>query len=109
MKSALLTAVLVLSFILAGSAFAADGVKIYNDKCASCHGQKGTGSPLAPALKGNEFITKGDTPSITKVIIDGRSGKDKKYPNFQIDMPKNPMAEEDAKALVNFLQGDLQK
>lgn len=109
MKNTLWIAVLIVSFMLAASAFAADGVKIYNEKCASCHGQKGTGSPLAPALKGNEFITKGDAASITKVISDGRMGKDKKYPNFPIDMPKNPMPEEDVKALVNFLQGDLQK
>lgn len=64
---------------------------------------------MGPVLKGNEFISKGDAASITKVIIDGRSGKDKKYPNFPIDMPKSPMPEEDAKALVNFLQEDLQK
>lgn len=109
LKSALWTAVLVLSFILVGSAFAADGAAIYAGKCSACHGQKGAGSPMAPALKGNEFITKGDAASITKVFIDGRAGKDKKYPNFPIDMPKNPMPEEDARALVNFLKGDLQK
>jgi len=109
-RTSIISAVLI-SFVLIviGSAFAADGAAIYGAKCSACHGQKGAGSPMAPPLKGNEFITKGDADSIKKVIIEGRSGKDKKYPNFPIDMPKNPMSEEDATALVSFLKGDLQK
>lgn len=96
-------------FIFSGSAIAANGSNIYKVKCSMCHGPTGTGTPMGPTVKGNEFVTKGKAEDIKKVIIEGRSGSNKKYSNISIDMPKVPMSDEDVKALISFLQGDLQK
>lgn len=95
--------------VFASSAFAADGGKIYSTRCSICHDPNGAGSPMGPALKGNEFITKGKSADIKKVIIEGRTGKDKKFPKIIIDMPKNPMPDNEAEALINFMQIELQK
>ena len=105
------TSVIVISSLLifSGSAIAADGGKIYKEKCSMCHGPKGTGTPMGPSIKGNEFITKGKAEEIRKVILEGRTGASKKYPKIPIDMPKMPMPDADVDALVIFLQGDLQK
>ena len=92
------------------AAIAADGTSLYNTKCAACHGPKGQGMKgMAPALKGNELTTKGDVGDIKKVILEGRTGKAKKYKDMAIDMPKTPMSDTDVDALVKFLQGELQK
>ncbi|MBI5874340.1 MAG: cytochrome c [Deltaproteobacteria bacterium] len=100
---------LVVSFAFAGTVFA-DGAAIYKAKCAACHGQKGEGMKgMAPAQKGNEFITKGKADDIKKVIVDGRAGAAKKFKEFAIDMPKSGLSDADATELVKFLQGDLQK
>lgn len=95
--------------IFSGSAIAADGGKIFKEKCSMCHGLKGEGTPMSPSIKGNEFITKGTAEEIRKVILEGRTGASKKYPKIPIDMPKMPMPDADVDALVIFLQGDLQK
>ena len=95
--------------IFSGSAIAADGGKIYKEKCSMCHGPQGAGTPMGPSIKGNEFITKGKTDEIRKVILEGRTGSSKKYPKITMDMPKMAMPDADVDALTTFLQGDLQK
>lgn len=95
--------------IFSGEAFAADGGKIFKEKCSLCHGPQGEGTPLGPSLKGNEFISKGKAEDISKVILEGRTGPAKKYPKIVIDMPKIPMPDADVNALVTHLKGDLQK
>ena len=109
MKKFFSVGIISAALLLAGTAFAADGAKIYNTKCSICHGPKGAGSPMGPAFKGNEFITNGKVADIKKTIIEGRTGKDKKYPKITMDMPKNPMPDDEADALIKFIQTDLQK
>ena len=96
-------------FIFSGSTLAADGGKIFTEKCSMCHGPKVAGTPMGPAMKGNEFITKGNAADMRKVILEGRTGSYKKYPKISIDMPKMPMPDADVSALISFMQGDLQK
>lgn len=96
-------------FIFSSYALAADGGKIFTEKCSMCHGPKGAGTPMGPAMKGNDFITKGKADDIRKVILEGRTGSYKKYTNISIDMPKMPMPDADVNALIGFIQGDLQK
>ena len=99
---------LVVSLAFAGTALA-DGAAIYKAKCASCHGQKGEGMKgLAPAHKGNEFITKGKAEDLVKLVLEGRIGAAKKYKEFPIDMPKSGLSEADAEAVVKYEQGELQ-
>lgn len=100
---------LVVSFAFAGTVLA-DGAATYKAKCAACHGAKGEGMKgMAPAQKGNEFITKGKAEDVKKVILEGRAGAAKKYKEFAIDMPKSGLSDADAAEVVKFMQGDLQK
>lgn len=109
MKALSLIIVMTMLSVFSSSAMAADGSKIYTEKCSMCHGPKGAGTPMGPSVKGNEFITKGTADDIKKVIIEGRAGSNKKYAKISIDMPKVPMSNEDVMALISFLQGNLQK
>ncbi|MBI3354498.1 MAG: cytochrome c [Nitrospirae bacterium] len=101
--------VVVIVIVFAGSAFAADGKSIFTNICAACHGQKGEGSPIAPALKGNAFVKDSDIAAIKQVILKGRSGKDRKHPNFPADMPAQALSDGDAEAVANYEKNDLQK
>ncbi|HAG49787.1 MAG: hypothetical protein A2X87_07335 [Deltaproteobacteria bacterium GWC2_42_51] len=100
---------LVVSLAFAGTALAG-GSDIYKAKCAACHGQKGEGMKgMAPAQKGNKFITEGKAEDIKKVILEGRAGAAKKYKEYPIDMPKSGLSDADADEVVKFMQGDMQK
>ncbi|MBI3397948.1 MAG: cytochrome c [Deltaproteobacteria bacterium] len=101
---------LSINFVFAGTVLAADGATIYKTKCALCHGDKGEGKKgMAPAHRGNEFISKGKTEDVKKVILEGREGAAKKYKEFPIPMPKSGLSDTDADAVAKFMQGDLQK
>jgi mono/diheme cytochrome c family protein len=89
--------------------FAADAVELYIEKCAPCHGASGEGTPTGPAHKGNPFITKGDPAEIKEVIMKGREGAAKKYPNIPVGMPGRLVSESEADLLVKYMKGDLQK
>ncbi len=75
---------------------AEDGAKLFENKCAMCHGDKGEGNPDAkmPAVKGTQmtveqlvtYLTKGD-PSKT----------------IHAD-PISDLTEEQAKALADFIK-----
>ncbi|MBI3995948.1 MAG: cytochrome c [Nitrospirae bacterium] len=95
--------------VLPGASDAMDAAPLYGSKCAACHGPKGEGSPVGPALKGDPFVTQGATAEIKKVILMGRMEKDKKYPNFMTAMPGGLVSEAEAEALVSYLIGDIQK
>ncbi len=109
MRAIITIFVISLLYIFSGSAIASDGSKIYKEKCSMCHGPIGAGTPMGPSLKENEFVTKGKADDIKKVIIEGRTRPDKKFPKISIDMPGIPMSDEDARILLLFIQGDLQK
>ena len=108
-RGSLLIGGTVLFLIVAQAGWAADGAKLYAEKCAACHGAKGEGGPTGPALKGNPFITQGKPADIKKVLMEGRQGADKKYPKIPVSMPKGLVSGGEADALVKYLQGDLQK
>jgi mono/diheme cytochrome c family protein len=103
-----ISAIIALSFAASGSALAADGAAVYAGKCAPCHGPKGEGSPTGPPQKGNPFL-KGDAAEIKKVILGGRAGALKKYPNIPVDMPAGLVSEAEADAVLKYLTTDLQK
>ena len=102
---------LVVSCAFAGMALA-DGAATFVARCATCHGQNGEGmGGMAPALKGNKFITDRRAEDIKQVILEGRSAAAKKYSakEFPIDMPKSGLSDAEAAEVAKFLQGDLQK
>lgn len=102
---------LIVGVAFAGTALAG-GAATYMERCAACHGQKGEGMKgMAPALKGNKFITDRTAEDIKKVILEGRSGAAKKYSTqeFPIDMPRSGLSDGDSDEVAKFLQGDMQK
>jgi mono/diheme cytochrome c family protein len=88
---------------------AIDGAQLFGSKCIACHGPKGEGSQVGPALKGNPFVTKGTPAEIKKVILAGRTEKEKKYPNIMNPMPGGLASEAEADALIAYMKGDLQE
>ena len=85
-------------------------VKFFGETCGTCHGEKGEGIPkLAPALKGNKFVTEGSAADIGHVITKGREGGAKKYPDMPSPMPPNSMSDGRLQGLIAYLKGDLQK
>jgi mono/diheme cytochrome c family protein len=50
----------------------AKGSKIYEQSCASCHGDNGEGAPGAyPALAGNRAVTMGIPANLVRVVLSG--------------------------------------
>jgi mono/diheme cytochrome c family protein len=48
------------------------GGKVYADRCASCHGDKGEGiSGAYPALAGNRAVTLGTTSNLVQIVLNG--------------------------------------
>ena len=90
---------------LAGSAIAADGRAIFMSKCKNCHGEDLMGGTLAPQLKGSDFI-KGDPAEIKNTILTGRTGKQKRYRNLPMSMPRFVFTVEELDAIVRFLKDD---
>jgi mono/diheme cytochrome c family protein len=91
------------------SSMAVDGAQLFSAKCVACHGSKGKGTQVGPALKGDPFVIQGTPEEIKKVIMMGRTEKEKKYPNIMIPMPTGLVSDTEADALVTYLKGDLQK
>ena len=51
------------------------GARIYNDKCAGCHGTNGQGSPnLFPPLAGDPVVTATDPYDHIRTVLFGRHG-----------------------------------
>jgi mono/diheme cytochrome c family protein len=93
---------------LGTEASAVDAAKLFSQKCAVCHGANGEGTATGPAQKGDEFIMTAHPADLKHVIMEGRSGAAKEYPNIPVDMPKGLVSAAEADALVTFLQRDLQ-
>jgi mono/diheme cytochrome c family protein len=86
-----------------------DGAKLFGDKCIACHGSKGEGTQVGPALKGDPFVIQGTPAEIKRVITSGRTQNEKKYPKIVTPMPGGLASADEADALVIYLKGDLQK
>lgn len=97
--------------VVAGSTSAASkGEGVFMEVCAACHGEKGAGIPgLAPPLKGSAFVASTDAAALATFIQKGRTGKDKKFPNFPSDMPPYAGGKDKAGAVAEYVKGDLQK
>lgn len=104
MKRLIGTAAIALSFVISGSAMAADGATIFKSKCSACHGADGQGTAMAPAFKGNQFIQSSNEDQIAQVLQNGRAGAEKKYKQFAIAMPKQTLNPEETKAVITHLK-----
>lgn len=62
---------------------AAQGKKLYEDNCASCHRSNGEGLPVRfPALKGSAFV-QGDPEPVIEILLNGRRGKMGRMPAWR--------------------------
>ncbi|MFQ5586239.1 MAG: cytochrome c [Thermodesulfobacteriota bacterium] len=105
MKRFIWVAVFMLAVSFAGSAVAADGRAIFMSRCKNCHGKDGMGGTLAPKLRGSEFI-KGDPDEIKNTIATGRTGRQKRYRNLPMSMPRFTFSVEELNAQVEFLKSE---
>jgi cytochrome c oxidase subunit II len=97
--------------MLAGQVAAADGKSVFGSNCSSCHGANGQGmAGLAPALKGDKFVT-GDIHAVIDTVKNGRSGDQKHFKDMPVAMPAwgKQLSDADIKAVVDYIRGDLQK
>ncbi|MDH4227805.1 MAG: cytochrome c [Deltaproteobacteria bacterium] len=101
-----LCALAVIAVFASESVAADQGEAKFQAMCASCHGKAGVGTTMAPALVKNEFVKTSKPEDITKVILEGRTGKDKKYPKMPMAMPaqKGKLKDDETKALVDYLK-----
>lgn len=90
MKRLFLVTALAGSFLFCGNAFA-DATKVFNAKCASCHGKDGLGkTPMGEKNKSPDLTkSKMSEADITKVINDGKG----KSPVFKGKIPDADIAE----------------
>jgi len=88
-----------------GTAMAADGMALYKSKCAPCHGADGQGTAMAPAFKGNAWVKGASDAELSDVILKGREGAAKKYKQYAIGMPKQKLADDEAKAVEAYIKG----
>ena len=76
-----LATLIVATDVWATGLFPDGGVKLlYMTNCAECHGRSGRGSAEGPSLKQNELITKMADKTVTSIISDGVSEKEKRHP-----------------------------
>ncbi|MEE9614086.1 MAG: cytochrome c [Thermodesulfobacteriota bacterium] len=103
MRTILWIAVFAITLAFAGTAMAADGGKVFTQKCSACHGAKGEGTAMAPAFKGNAFL-EGDEAAIKEVIVKGRAKAAKKYPKFPIDMLPQKLSDDEVTAVIAHIK-----
>jgi mono/diheme cytochrome c family protein len=112
MRLSILISAAVCALTLAGAASAADPkiVSFYKETCGTCHGEAGEGMKgLAPALKGNKFVTESSAGDIGATIVKGREGAAKRYKDLPSPMPANAMSDGRLQGLIAYLKTDLQK
>lgn len=110
-KLRILIGVVVAASLMPLTSAMADGADVFRTNCVSCHGKNGQGTPgLAPALKGDSFVT-GNIDDVMATVKSGRSGDQKKYKHLPIAMPAwgGKLSDADIKAVVDYIRGDLQK
>jgi mono/diheme cytochrome c family protein len=85
----------------------ARGAKIYDERCASCHGDNGEGAPGAyPALAGNRAVTMSVAANPVRVVLSGgylpaTAGNPRPYgmPPFA-----HVLSDEDIAAVVSYIR-----
>jgi mono/diheme cytochrome c family protein len=85
--------------LCAGAAWAADGQKIYDEKCKACHSIGGVGGPMAKMGGPLDGVgSKRDAAWLKAYIADPKS----KMPDAK--MPKLNLSDDDLAAVVQYVQ-----
>ena len=112
MKVIITTCALTMLAFAATPVMARDVADLYKSACTRCHGANGEGDKnLAPALKGNQFVTTGTDVEVASIIKDGRYGAAKKFKEFRPAMPaqNGSLSDGEIDSLVTYIKTDLQK
>jgi mono/diheme cytochrome c family protein len=86
----------------------AKGSKIYEQSCASCHGDDGEGAPGAyPALAGNRAVTMGIAANLVRVVLSGGYLPATAANPRPYGMPPfaHVLSDTDIAAVVSFIRG----
>lgn len=105
-------AVGVLAFFGVSSVMAEDAATNFKKICSPCHGEKGEGKKvLCPSLRDSQFVAISPAADIKNTILNGRMGKEKRYPDYRSPMPaqKGKLQTEEVEALVKYLKEVIQK
>jgi mono/diheme cytochrome c family protein len=83
------------------------GAKIYGDRCAQCHGDKGEGMAGAyPALAGNRAVNLPVTANLVQVVLGGGFPPATAGNPRPFGMPPfaNVLSDEDAAAVISYIR-----
>ena len=86
----------------------ASGEKLYEQHCASCHGERGEGVPGAyPPLAGNRAVTMPDTRNLLQIVLFGGFGPATAARPQPFGMPPFALTLSDAEiaAVLSYLRG----
>jgi cbb3-type cytochrome c oxidase subunit III len=75
----------------------AAGEQLYNVACAQCHGSAGQGSPMAPALNVQSFLTETNDQAIKAIVANG-------VPDTRMPAWGGRLNDTELNALVSFLR-----
>src|SRR4051812_44331612 len=103
-RTTLVLAVLVCALVPVSVNGAADGGRLYLDRCVMCHQPAGTGvPPVYPPLAGSDWLA-GHREQAIKALCEGLSGplevKGQKYDNV---MPAQILDDEQAAAVLSYV------
>jgi len=86
---------------------AANGATIFSQKCASCHGAQGQGTPgVFPPLAGNPVVT-GNPAKVIAIVSDGLSGKivvNGRLYSAQMPAWKSSLSSAQIRAVVTYIR-----
>lgn len=100
------------AFLGASSVMAVDAATNFHKICSPCHGEKGEGKKmLCPSLRDSQFVAIAPAADIKNTILNGRMGKEKKYPDYKSPMPaqQGKLQSEEVEALVKYLKTVIRK
>lgn len=81
-----------------------EGASLYANRCASCHGQDGSGTPgVFPPLKGDPVVTAKDPTRHIRIVLFGVEHKTINGVQYAADMPahKDSLDDQQIAAVVN--------
>lgn len=114
MKKTIMLAVAacVLTIFWISSVFAENAATNFKKICSPCHGEKGEGKKLlCPSLRDSQFVAIAPAADIKNTILNGRMGKEKRYPDYRSPMPaqKGKLQSDEIEALVKYLKKVIHK
>jgi ubiquinol-cytochrome c reductase cytochrome b subunit len=87
----------------------ANGAKVFEQNCTTCHGSNGQGQPgVAPPLAGNPFVT-GNPKAVINVVENGLHGQTIMGQTYGAQMPawKGTLTKDDIASVITYIRTSL--